>query len=590
LKQCDNEKLISIALRDLLKTSPDFVIVKNMDLQYVTISDSVLSLLGIDSKSEIVGKTAQDFFADKTASTRFDARDKLVIEGNEHIESYEEFLPLKGNNFAYIAITKSLVVDEDGDPIGIIGLGHDRTKAYQDKLVFNAEVQSLFGMEQNALLSLILDLTTWRVLDSNYRNDIRRFCYNMTTIEDFRRLIMKVTMDHPEAERLFHSFDPETLSRLYKDGKREYNIKFMINELYSGEPTQVRFMGRVLLDPLENHLVMVIKLYDLSDKTEDFDLLKAAEQDSMTCLFNHEATLNHIANYLEGDGHDKFNVLMMIDVDNFKGVNDNYGHQVGDEVLIRIASIIKHAFRSDDIVGRVGGDEFMVLMKDCGSIPVAEKKAVELVEALQFSFSNGVETVEITCSVGVGIYDSNLKTLDQLYYEADAALYKSKASGKKSFTLSDTTVSTFADKPQTPATSNISAVHLKTLLENMDGSMVICCIGVDDDIAINYVSPSMFKSMGRNPEELGNDGHNIPNIIHDDDVSLMQSAVIECAHKGTGLNEFFRVWNTDGETLSWWHARGSRLPDDGDGKVRLLIVISDVTAIMAMEQEQFAQK
>jgi len=170
------------------------------------------------------------------------------------------------------------------------------------------------------------------------------------------------------------------------------------------------------------------------------NLLKAAEQDSMTGLLNHDYTFKYITNYLNTDGIDNTSVLLMIDVDNFKSVNDNYGHQTGDEVLIRVAQTIKNAFRSDDIKGRVGGDEFMVLMKNCGSKVAIDQKVPELIKSLNFSYSNGISTATISCSIGVSIYEGDSKSFDQLYYEADAALYRAKAAGKNSFAFEEPTI------------------------------------------------------------------------------------------------------------------------------------------------------
>lgn len=431
-------KLINTAFQELLQITPEFVSVKNMDLEFVDVSNSFASILGFEDRSMILGKTVTDLFDDKITCNRLYARDMLVIEGSHHKEAYEELLPTLKGGQVYISFIKFLARDENGKPIGIVSLGHNKTKEYKEKLSFNSEIQSLFAMGPNTLVSMIVDLTTWRIMDSNYRNDIHRFCYALTTVDDFLKLANSISIPDHQSKRYLDALDQNSLINFYNEGKREITFDFPVKEIPDSDIFMIRFKGRILMDPLSNHIMMGIKFSDMNAERKANDQLrKAAERDSMTGLLNHEATLDHINDYLTHEGCDVISAMFMIDADNFKGVNDSYGHQVGDKVLINIANIIKQTFRSNDIVGRVGGDEFMVLMKDCTSLDVVDGKAEELVEALHFSLVDDKGSVNVTCSVGVSMYNGGGKITDQLYYEADAALYKAKASGKHAFAFAD---------------------------------------------------------------------------------------------------------------------------------------------------------
>lgn len=434
----EHDKLISIAYQELLRMTPEFISVKNMDLEFVDISDSFVSVLGFNDKFKLVGNTVFDVFKDEHICNRLNARDLLVIEGSHHKESYEELIPTLSGGQVYISFTKFLVRDDNGKPVGIIALGHDKTKEYKDKLSFNSEIQSLFAMGPNTLVSMIVDLTTWRIMDSCYRNDIHRFCYALTTLDDFMKLAKSIIIPDHQSNRYLDALDQDSLINFYKEGKRDITFDFPVREIPDLDIFLIRFKGRILLDPLSEHLMMGIKFMDMNaERKANNKLRKAAERDSMTGLLNHEATLDHINDYLTDEGADVISAMFMIDADNFKGVNDSYGHQVGDKVLINIANIITKTFRSNDIVGRVGGDEFMVLMKDCTSQDIVDRKAEELVEALHFSMADDKGSVNVTCSVGVSMYCGSGKITDQLYYEADAALYKAKASGKHAFAFAD---------------------------------------------------------------------------------------------------------------------------------------------------------
>ena len=108
----------------------------------------------------------------------------------------------------------------------------------------------------------------------------------------------------------------------------------------------------LLLDPVNGNLSLIIVLHDIDKARREYSLLiLAAERDSMTGLLNHESTAGRIERYL--DGAEGMQALFMIDLDNFKDVNDNFGHQYGDRMLTDVADAVKGTFRDSDIVGRM---------------------------------------------------------------------------------------------------------------------------------------------------------------------------------------------------------------------------------------------
>ncbi|MEG0734101.1 GGDEF domain-containing protein, partial [Anaerorhabdus sp.] len=123
--------------------------------------------------------------------------------------------------------------------------------------------------------------------------------------------------------------------------------------------------------------------------------------------------------------------LLMLDIDDFKDVNDRYGHAEGDRVLGEVAIELKERFRSRDIVGRVGGDEFTILMTDIPSKDVAIKKAEELCSAIR---NRRFTKCEITVSIGIA-FANDEKSFNEIYNEADEALYQAKNNGKNQFQM-----------------------------------------------------------------------------------------------------------------------------------------------------------
>ena len=125
-------------------------------------------------------------------------------------------------------------------------------------------------------------------------------------------------------------------------------------------------------------------------------------------------------------------ILWILDFDNFKHVNDDYGHQVGDEALKGFARILKRAFKRKDIIGRVGGDEFMVLMKEK---PQSVARIDEIAKGILWKLDSLKiqSATHFSCSIGIGIDFKGAYNFDQLYQCADQALYQAKQNGKACF-------------------------------------------------------------------------------------------------------------------------------------------------------------
>ena len=124
--------------------------------------------------------------------------------------------------------------------------------------------------------------------------------------------------------------------------------------------------------------------------------------------------------------------ILLIDIDDFKLVNDSYGHTVGDIVLRKVADIIRYSVRSDDKAGRYGGEEFIVLMNDARrevALEAAGRIRRNIEDDSMTKVKPGVE-LSVTVSIGVSGTRSGEKTVDQLIEEADEALYRAKAEGK----------------------------------------------------------------------------------------------------------------------------------------------------------------
>jgi diguanylate cyclase (GGDEF)-like protein len=127
---------------------------------------------------------------------------------------------------------------------------------------------------------------------------------------------------------------------------------------------------------------------------------------------------------------------MMLDIDHFKSINDNYGHQVGDQALQEFARRCLHSVREVDLVGRYGGEEFIILLPETDrdtSVQVAERLRMLILEK---PFTLQETSIPVTVSIGVATKDENTTHLETLVARADQALYIAKHKGRNRVAIS----------------------------------------------------------------------------------------------------------------------------------------------------------
>ena len=151
----------------------------------------------------------------------------------------------------------------------------------------------------------------------------------------------------------------------------------------------------------------------------------------MTKVLNRATAIKYIKQIIYNE-EEKLHVLFMLDVDNFKGINDTFGHQAGDEFLIRLAGELKNSFREDDVVGRIGGDEFFIFLRNVVEISQIEKKAQEILDIVSRAGEDYSEA-ESSGSIGIALYPGDGRTIEELYSRADEALYVAKRDGKNQY-------------------------------------------------------------------------------------------------------------------------------------------------------------
>lgn len=174
---------------------------------------------------------------------------------------------------------------------------------------------------------------------------------------------------------------------------------------------------------------------DITKERKQIEKLQhISEKDALTGIYNRSETERQIKKYFEKNLN-VMGALFMIDTDNFKQINDTEGHMIGDIVLTEMASGMKKIMHDSDVVGRIGGDEFTIFMKNISSVKDAEKKAEELLYMFRHLFQKEKSFLKVTCSIGIAIYPKDGTTFKEIYARADKALYQAKNMGKNNYVI-----------------------------------------------------------------------------------------------------------------------------------------------------------
>lgn len=295
-------------------------------------------------------------------------------------------------------------------------------------------------------------------------------------------------------------------------------------------------------------------------------LAERASRDVLSGLLNRETATDYIEQCLRHMHPGDTCALFIIDLDNFKQVNDTLGHQAGDRVIRLAAKALSGCFRATDIVGRLGGDEFFALLSGPITKEAAQEKARSICEALQFSI--GVNpTLHVSSSVGVYIASGETRAFEKLYERADAALYEAKAEGRNRYYISSWNGAD--DVPHEAENLPNVPVQMRALLEHMEEGVAL--LEVKDTITVVYASPSLLHMLHMEsgsvslPCELS-----VFAAMHPDDVAEYERKLREGAAGGR-MVEYEHRFKVEGR-WHWCRARVVRMPVSGDSVVMMALV------------------
>lgn len=207
-------------------------------------------------------------------------------------------------------------------------------------------------------------------------------------------------------------------------------FKMIVKNIYNDDHQIMKTVG--IVDDITEKKVQEELLEE--GQKEKIVLQKRAERDGLTGLYNAATVKQKIHEFLNSPkGKEGNHLLLLMDIDNFKQINDTFGHRFGDQVLKDISGILQKKFRRDDILGRLGGDEFVVFMINAAEYEIMEPVLADLCRKLKKTYTKDGKSVTISASFGIVEAPKYGKTFHELYEKSDRMLYEVKKNIKNGF-------------------------------------------------------------------------------------------------------------------------------------------------------------
>ncbi len=425
-------ELVCAAFEAIINNTEDIVFIKDEKLIYRAASAPFVKMAGKTHIDEIIGHSDLEIFDNKQLAARYIADDCRLFTSGKNLIDYIEPITDDCSSARYGSTSKYILKDENGRTIGILGITKDITKEYLARQRYQQEFRYLFELPEDTYAVCYIDVDDWRIICQRRQLISDGTIQECQTVEEMCDYAVESIIDKDnEAAEFYRSFRADYLHDIYASGRRTLSYKYE-RKISDNTTRWVRNEVDFLTDIDSGHLCVMLSAKDIDKlEQEQQELERAARLDSMTMLLNHEASMESIKNILENESITQ-HALLMIDIDNFKELNDTLGHQAGDEFLIELAKELKSHFRESDIVGRIGGDEFFVLMRNVSEREQIERKAVEILGIVKTVADNYLQ-VNLSGSVGISVFPNNGKTLEELYAKSDVALYEAKRSGKNKY-------------------------------------------------------------------------------------------------------------------------------------------------------------
>lgn len=402
--------------------------------QYDTMKDKIdfmnenISSLGLPRCMEHVSAEIMRYVSKENAETIktfIETIKKELKEGKENSEL--ELQIYKNAETFYYQIKMTHLYDSKKRPVRSIGMIYDVTEKKQKEFLLKREekLRNLFMADTIAFYEIDIAKDTVVRECANHRKEAG-------TYSDILEQFVEKRVVEQYQDRLRECCSLEYMKECFRQQIYDYSVEYQY----------VRNDGSLYWVACEMHLeeekgkqkaFMTVRDID-NKKRRELHLEKQAVFDALTQVYNRSAGINWISKALEMMQPGEISAFLILDLDNFKQVNDSLGHMVGDQVLVDVAKILKTHFRNYDVICRLGGDEFIVFVQRL-PIEALDKIIKSLLRKLMLTYGAEGKEVAVSASVGTALAPMHGTNFTQLYEKADSALYQVKKSSKNDYMI-----------------------------------------------------------------------------------------------------------------------------------------------------------
>jgi diguanylate cyclase (GGDEF)-like protein/PAS domain S-box-containing protein len=473
-----SEGIENLRLKAIVHELPDFLYVKDRDGRFVFANAVMARSHGLENAAEIAGKRDFDLFDFETARRHFDIEQEIMSGGEPRIDM-EELVPLPDGGTMCRLTSKIPLRNDRGEVVGLIGVSRDITERKRQEELYRGQANLLEMIARNEPLPMILEALVLMIERQ------------MTGISG------SVLLLDSEGTRLYHGAAPNlpgAYSRMIDGvaigpkvgscGTAAWRGEIIIVEDVMADPlwedframvsqfgfrscwstpictSQKNVLGTFALysketrRPTEHEMKLValathIAGIAIERKRVDDRIHFMAHHDDLTGLPNRAFLKERMAKILDQARRNNRKVTVAyIDLDNFKEINDTSGHAAGDEVLKETAARMANCVRASDMVVRLGGDEFLVvLVHQSGHDAGIMRRLRDLQKAISKPVRSGVSEIAVTSSIGIAAFPWDGATPEELLANADRAMYRAKQLGRNTLQYHDGVVSNSVDLP-----------------------------------------------------------------------------------------------------------------------------------------------
>ena len=396
---------------------------------YELCPDRVRSLYFNKKYYEMVGYTEEQYeqYADSVTSSLYgDSAEMIFEKAGRSVKTGETFYAeCKGRRFdgsdVWVLVKAKLVDFIESEHPVFLAIVQDITDRKQ------AEYENAVNLERYRILEATSNAVTF---EYDIPDDIMTFSYSggradsaNRSISNYAEVSKRTKIVYPDDAAKFYA----ALKKAGKKTERCMTLDYRSTIIDQNSYRWVRTCYSSVADASGKVIKVLGRTQDIDDeKREQQRMTQLVEIDSTTGLLNKLATTNHIQRLISEKTSAK-SFFIMIDIDDFKAFNDTYGHSFGDEVLRAVGKTLSTKFRNN-IIGRFGGDEFIVFARAVSESVVVDKfeDFLKIVGATEI----GGKQYEIKCSIGIAWSDRSDIDYSRYFDEADEQLYKAKKAGK----------------------------------------------------------------------------------------------------------------------------------------------------------------